>query len=1306
MPPDLDSQTPRENWSAALASDRRRALLLGEELPTKTEGVVLVTDVSGYTALTGRLVEASGARRGAETIARHLESTYERLITLVHAAGGSVVAFAGDAFFSYFDAALARDALAAAHALARARLPSAELSVKVGVGAGEVLRLALLERYHIELLSGAAVEAANRAEKLAGPREVIAPTALVEQLASKDASAVSGRPLDEAAEWTRVLGATASPSKERQVGSSSATEGEEALPDSMVAPWVLPPVWAAASSSERPFSELRLGVPLFVRFTELPREPDPRPRLLDLAKAVEDAVLAEGGYVIDAQGGAASLTLYASFGAPVSHEDNPERALRAALALSQRSYPDGVRARAALSIGRVRAGRLGSSQRRVDAVVGRDVNLAARLLAITEPGEVRVSPALVRAARGHFSFQSLGVSALKGIDEPVEVHAATMGGTSDSDRGERRVKSEVGLLGRDHELGLLKSAARDHALGGGGGLVWLSGAPGIGKTRLVGELRGALTHPLVAELGVTVADANTPYGPVRSLLGQLLPRELGTEHLEMLLGDFAPLTPLLAPFLPYLPASGVDTAVQDLKDSVRAENTRHVLRRLIASVVRETRTALVIEDLHWLDTSTSQLLQDLLRLEPDLFVVATSRELPDATWSAVVRQHVELVELSPPAVRALIERLLGRSRVDSAVVDFVLARGKGHPLYTEELVHHLVGTECLDLGRDPVTPKNGTSLDKLEVPATVEGVLMGRIDRLSADQALALEVLSVLGQRILPHTLQAASAHSRALPQRAAELVECGLLEARDGALVFRHALLREVAYAALDSGTRARFHELSARAEASAFDATNDAERLVAAAHHFTSAFRDGKTSAGMRERAALWSARAAAHARRSAAYREAVRAYTDALEIGAAAGGENALTWRLELAESYRLWGKFAEARAELDKLLAELGELPGSAGLGLLRELGQQTLHRSWFEHDGRDVGETERERLLVSGRAHNMLSELAYFGDDKVLSLYAAVRTLNVLEPAGPSPHLSLAFAAMGLLADLFGFGSIASGYWSKATEIAERSGQPHDLADVLRMRGLARMGRGHFPDAERDFDEAEANHRATRDLRHLGDVITMRAMVALFEERYEDALALLGDLDRCVDESDSALHRLWSAVWSGACLSSLGQTEEAERLLGMSVQLAATVGDRQALLGARAQLGLLLRQKGRIEEADLHLEEVERALTAQKGMPNGTAEFLGYKGLFDARLHEMATSPSRQASERLARAARFWAGFSRLFPFAEARSRLAAAEVAKHAGQAAKARREVTRALRAAHEYRMPSVQKALAELSQSVARGP
>lgn len=1257
--------------------------------------MVLVADVSGYTKLTAQLVESSGARRGAETIARHLESTYERLIAVVHAAGGSVVGFAGDAIHCWFEDDASEAALSAALGLVRVRLPSAELAVKVGLGCGAVVRLALLDAYHIELITGEAVGQASRAEKLASAGEVIVPARLVE----KHAAAITARTLDGAPEWARLVAAPLLRSTETE--RATEREADDApLPESLVRKWVLPPVWEAAkTSTARPFSELRLGVPLFVEFTELPADEDPRARLLALAASVEEVVLGAGGYVLDAQGGANHLTLYASFGAPVSHEDNPERALRAALELTRRTYSDGVRARAALSLGRVRSGRLGSRERRVDAVVGRDVNLAARLLGQTAPGAVTASPALARAVRGRFTLESLGERALRGIDAPVEAFAVSALAGEQSNQTAPSARLDVGFFGREAELRQLRSEARDHLLGGSGGLIWISGAPGIGKTRLLRELTTELAHPKIAEMRLGSAGAHTPYGAVKPLLAQLFPDALDPGELERRLGELAPLGPLLAPFVRSLTGSFTrqgHAALDDLSDEVRADNTRRALRRFIASAVRETRTALVVEDLHWIDTSTAALLQELLRSEPDLLVLGSSRELPDAAWSSLVKRNIELKELSAAAVQALLPRLLGQRRVDSTLAQFVTERAQGHPLYTEELVRDLVERDCLDLTSDPVAPKNPAELAKLEIPATVEGVLIGRIDRLGAEQAYGLRVLSVLGHRVSERALGAAVRDLGWLPERIVELEALGLLERQGSELVFRHALLRDVAYGALDSKTRARFHELAARAEEAVYLASGAPEQLTAAAHHFTSAFRDGRTTSDVRRSAAHLSALSAEHASHAAAYREAVRSYGDALEIGGV-DDEKAIEWQLELAESYRDWGKFAEARRELDVLLQQMGEGTERAVLGLLREIGRQSLHRLSAEFYERDRTDAERRSLVIAGRAHNMLSELAYFGDEKTLSLYAAVRTLNVLEAAGPSPHLALAFGAMGLLSGLFGLGGAAEAYGKEAYRIASSTGQPHEVADVLRIRALGHLGAGRFREAEQDLAETEANHRATHDLRHLGDVITMRAMIAVFEERYDDALQQFAELDRCVDESDSALHRLWSAVWSGTCLSALGQLEEAERLLRAAVPMAKAVGDRQALLGARGQLGHLLVRTGRHAEAELELAEVETTLTATKGMPNGTAEYIGYAGLFEARLALLVERPSTENRERFVRAARYWDGFVRLFPFAEPYRRLGRALAATHAGENAKAQKEIARGLSSAERFSVPSLRARLEE---------
>ncbi len=1259
--------------------------------------MVLVADVSGYTKLTARLAEASGARRGAEAIARHLESTYELLIDVVHRAGGSVVGFAGDAMHCWFEREHTQRALGAALTLVRARLPSPELAVKVGLGAGSALRLALLESYHIELLAGEPMEQAGHAEKLARAGEVIAPTSLLAEYLEPSGY----RTLEDATEWSRLLGAPHVPSATDQLAEP------KALPDDVVQRWVLPPVWETARErTERPFSELRLGVPLFVEFVGLTCEGDPVARLHALAAQVESVVLGEGGYVIDAQGGTDRFTLYASFGAPVSHEDNPERALRAALALTRKTYPEGIRARAALALGRVRSGRLGARGRRVDAVVGRDVNLAARLLGHTEAGTVTASPALARAVEGRFSFASRGTRDLKGIDAPVEILEVV--DALESGARLRACTPNVGLIGRELELGQLRGEARDHLLGGSGGLVWVSGAPGIGKTRLLDELTTNLGHPRVVRLQLQASSEHTPYGAVKALLAGLVSSDVERAELALDLGDLAPMAPLLESFFPpgTLPPGGGER-LTDLSDEVRADNIKRALRRLIGRRVRALRTALLVEDLHWLDTSTATLLQDALRFEADLFVIGTSRELPTDAWAGLVKREVELRELPREATEALLSGLFGGRRVDSSLVHFVAERSQGHPLYAEELVRFLRDGGYLDEEIEFVRAKGGIdALEKLEIPTTLEGVLVGRIDRLGPEQAFGLQVLAVLGQRFPERALGELSRHLAWLARRSEELIALGLLLRHGDDLAFRHALLRDVAYGALDSRTRAKFHELVARYEEALHRTEAKTEHLIAAAHHFTCAYRDGRTNQDVQSRAARLSAAAAAEAHRVGAWREAVRGYRDALDIGGSGLAECQLReWRLELAESFRLWGKFAEARQELDLLLGSIEDTDAHRPVfGMLREVGRQVLHRLSPDDVEIQGSVDDRRRLVVAGRAHNMLSELAYFSDEKTLSLYAAVRTLNVLEQAGPTQHLALAYSAMGLLSGLFGLAGPSEFYWQKAEHLTATTALPHEVADVLRMRALGRLGTGRFREAEIDLAGAEQNHLITRDLRHLGDVITMRAMIAVFEERYEEALGHLAELDRCIDESDSALHRTWSAVWTGSALAALGRTNEAEPLLRSGVPLAEAAGDRQALLGARGQLGWLLVRTGRADEAEPLLDEVDSALQRAKGMPNGTAEYLGYAGLFEARLalvSEPSNSapPSAEQLERFTRAAGYWDGFVRLFPFGEPYRRLARALVHRHSGTSAHSRvkKEIARGLVSTERFSVPSLRARLEE---------
>jgi class 3 adenylate cyclase/tetratricopeptide (TPR) repeat protein/two-component SAPR family response regulator len=557
------------------------------------------------------------------------------------------------------------------------------------------------------------------------------------------------------------------------------------------------------------------------------------------------------------------------FGAPQSHEDDPERALRAALRIAAAvgqpgtgggapfSRPTSRMAapQASLSVrigvesGTAVVGPVGDGDQMRYAAVGEVVGLAAALQSAAKPGTVLVGPATRAAAEEIFEW---GPS--QGI--PVSSGASPLSGSylvgalprSDAEAGRRGLAARATLVGRGADLGVLTDAVRA-AVAGTGGAVVLAGEPGIGKTRLVWECRkffmgwvGAASGRLPLWLAGCCASyaSSTPYGPYQQLLCRFIgvPLEAGEAVLRPALGSavravFAKdsdLLPVLAHMMGMAPGPG-GAYLGRMGPAELQQLTFAAVRSLLAKLVSQGPTVLALEDLHWSDPTSLRLTAELASLASSgpLLILATRRPEPDpgigeleAALGKGTGRPVRVVDLVP--LQRPHERALARSLVPGVISDEVLdaiCEGvDGNPLFLEERVAALQDTGALRhdgegwrLGRDGTVP----------LPEALERLIRSREDRLSLPAREVVVAASVLGQEIEHSGLGVVSELEHGLDDAVAEVVSAGLLVEVPGSTGplyrFRHALIREATYNGLLRSQRRQLHsraawELEARSE------------------------------------------------------------------------------------------------------------------------------------------------------------------------------------------------------------------------------------------------------------------------------------------------------------------------------------------------------------------------------------------------------------------------------------------------------------------------------------------------------------
>jgi class 3 adenylate cyclase/tetratricopeptide (TPR) repeat protein len=873
--------------------------------------------------------------------------------------------------------------------------------------------------------------------------------------------------------------------------------GAAAPPAAKFCPECAAPLEAAgrsAAASEPESGERRQLTVLFcdlVGSTELSSRLDPEEwqGVLRRYQEAAAAVLAPfGGHVAQLLGD--GLLVY--FGWPEAHGDDAERAVRAGLGLVDAlkeltDLPVPLAVRIGIHTGPVVVGQLGGGARRETLALGETTNLAARLQGMAVPDTVVLSDATLRLVAGIFVTEDLGPQRLKGIAAPVQAHRAVQP-TGVRSRLELDPQRLTRFVGREMELGTLVDRW-ERALEGEGQNVLIVAEPGVGKSRLVYELREKLAgspHGWLESRG-TPYTTGTPFHPVIELVRQGLaigPEEKDDEKvrkieraltLTQLGADDA--VPLIADFLG-LPAPAGHPPLALSPDGKR-RRTLELLTAWTLALAELQPLVLLAEDLHWQDPSSLELLGRLIAqsARTRLLLVGTARPEFTPPWPARSNlTTVALTRLTKRQARELVGTLGATLPPD--MVDALVARADGVPLYLEEL--------------SKAVTEPGVAREVEAIPATLADSLMARLDRLSAAKEVAQRA-SVLG-REFPYALLAAVANmdEAALRHGLARLADAEILFARgeppDATYTFKHALVQEAAYTSLLKRTRQQLHARVVDVLVSQFPERVASEPELVARH---------AEAAGRTDDAVAYLERAGAHAQARSAHEEAIAHLRHAIALVAALP-ESAERNRREAALQLALAGSLRPARGishaetettyERARVVSELAGDTRRLGLAL----GGLA---SFYSNAGKPERGAELAARVLALAEQSGDAELALLGNvelgvaevwqakfassvghlDAGLGLYQAGRG-PAARNGGPDV-MPLSYLDLGVIALVMGSWSLPPLGWpdralARAREgvaLARQLGDPFNLAYALAGQAIVHTSRRE-PAAQRERAE--------------------------------------------------------------------------------------------------------------------------------------------------------------------------------------------------------------------------------------------
>jgi class 3 adenylate cyclase/predicted ATPase len=585
------------------------------------------------------------------------------------------------------------------------------------------------------------------------------------------------------------------------------------------------------------------------------------------------------------------------FGYPQAHEDDAQRAVRTGLGMLEamgtlptrllRDTSVRLAVRIGIHTGLVVVGEMGSGGRHEHLALGDTPNLAARLQGLAAPNTVVISDATARLVHGYFTCHDLGPHALKGLETPVHMHQVLGESAAQSRLDAAGPTGLTPLVGRETEVALLRERWVQ-STNGLGQVVLLSGEAGIGKSRLVEVLReqvGQEGCPRIVYRCSPYYQQSALY-PVIEHLHRLLQwsrdetAEMKLTKLEQALqGSRLALdeaVPLLAALLS-LPLPEARYAPLLLSPQRQRQKTLEVLLAWLRMEAERQPMLVVWEDLHWADPSTLEFLSLLIDQTPTAHILMLCTCRPEFRPPWTPRSYLTqamLGRLGGAQVEAMITRITGGKALPAAVVQQIVAKTDGVPLFVEELTKVILESGLLREEEDHYELRG--PLPPLAIPATLHDSLMARLDRLATVKEVA-QLAATLGRTFPYDLLHAVTPLDEVTLQHAlARLVEAELLYQRgmppQATYIFKHALIQETAYQALLKSTRQQYHQRIAQVLTTRFaDIAETQPELLA--HHYT--------EAGLNEQAIPYWQRAGQQALQRSANLEAVQHLTKGLEL-----------------------------------------------------------------------------------------------------------------------------------------------------------------------------------------------------------------------------------------------------------------------------------------------------------------------------------------------------------------------------------------------------------------------------------------
>lgn len=1258
---------------AYLPIDRCDALARGSDLPDRISGAVLFADISGFTGFTTALASELGPRRGPEQLGSHMNRIYDALIAEVHRYGGSAIGFSGDAITCWFadDSGLrgltcAFAMLAVIRPLATISTPSGRrfsLALKVCVAAGPARRFLVGDPQvcRLDVLAGPLLDTVAAANRVASPGSILADSATIARLGQQvSVRSWRGDPADGAA--FGVIGTVAvwaAPTPWQAPPQLSAEEARR---------WLWPSVYARLlRSPDQLLSELRPTVSLFVALGAIDYSQDDAEAMLDAyIRYVQSVVIAYEGNLVDLTIGDKGSYLYICFGAPVAHNNDAVRAVAAALDLirtpSQHGQAQSLRI--GVAQGLMYTGIYGGGARRTYGVLGEKVNLAARLMEHARPGQICCDEQTYAQAHRYWGFRPLPPASVKGWSTPIAIYSPT--GQRMAALAERGAEC---LIGREAELNQLRTLLEASAAGPQ--VLLLTGEAGIGKSRMVGELsRLAKARGMAVLRGAGQSiEQHTPYRAWRDILrAHFAIDERGdlAQHQDQVQREIARSLPTLQQRAPLLndilhlelPEAAITAG---LDPELRKESLTTLIIEILRAGMRNEPLLLAIDDAHWLDTLSWQLVLQVARAcaaaGTRLLLALAARPPDDQEWGSTAlaalltlghTTAVVLGSLPSEQASAIAAAQLGIAphELPHAVAEVVQQRSGGNPFFAEELALALRDQGMIAIEHtQPADGQPAAAICRVTgdlasasqaLPDTLHGLILSRIDRLPPDQQLTLKVASVIGRTFTYTALQHILHHYSAIPanmlqDHLAALIAHDLasVEAAEPEVIygFKHIITHDVAYHTLLFAQRREIHQIIARWYEQGHTPASKAALYPLLAHHYRQAEDD--------EHERIYARLAGEQAAARYANDEALAYLDRAL----------ALTPPQDHAERYQLCcarEKVYDLQGARAKQLRDLQALAA-----LAQQLGSQqqaevALRRSIFaEHTGDPATAIEAVRKCIQlahaqGRADIEAAGYQWWGI--ILWAQGSLESRGPLERAlalayahGLTGLAAQSLAALGSLALLRGECAAAQASYEQALAHYRAVGDQRGESTTINNLGIVAHTQSDHSRARALYEQALRLKRTMGDRRgeakaltSLGSLLESHGRYAPARSHYEQALAIYREIDGRAGESEVLLSL-------GGLTYQLGDLDAACDYSQQALRLAQALRADDAQARALLPLGHALAALGQAAQA---AAAYRQAMAIWRGLGLANQAMAPLAGLAQLALDTGRPRSAQRATEQI------------------------------------------------------------------------